>query len=253
MIKRLLCFILILIGTPLYANAESRDIYVGDIIALEVSADNVYEEELREAFKNFEIIDIKDTSDGYLLSIRTFETGEQRVVIGNKEIVINVRSALTDIERDELYEGDARVQQPGFSFLWRIVFSVAAGVFVLSCGYILVKVIKKRKIKAMSPHQLFLWRSANLLVDSDNYFVELTFYFKELIGSLHNCRIIGKTSAEIIAELKPIETLTPMLPEISSWLIECDRFKFTGVQVSKAEKQEHYTLLLDLVDRIEAI
>jgi hypothetical protein len=249
--------------------AESvRNIYIGDIISLKVTSLSIKAEELQNMFQDFEIVEIKQEPDGYLLSLRTFKTGERKVLLGNKEIIINVSSTLDDIERESIFEGDTWVIKPGILFYWRILLYVAAGVFALSGGFVLVSVIKKRKAKALSPLQLFIKRSSALSADddfNDNYFVDLTFYFKEYLEARHQCRItsegasagtigyIGKTSVEIINELMKIQALDAFIPEIHGWLTECDRMKFTGMEVSAENKKGHCAILIDLVERIDLI
>lgn len=256
-IKRILCLLLALlwVGMPLRVYAEAvgdvRNIYVGDIITLDIATKNYSAEQLSEKFHDFEIVEIKEKTDGYLLSLRTFKTGEQSVLIGDKEIVINVESTLNDIQREGIFEGDVSVIEPGFPFHWRILFYIAAGIFALSGGFVLLKTILKRKTKTLSPHQIFLSRSGALSDADDNYLVDLTLCFKEYLESLYQCRIIGKTSAEIIFELKRLQILDTMLPEVQEWLTECDRLKFTGIRVSRDEKQDHYGKLLNLVTKID--
>jgi hypothetical protein len=238
------------------AAKSVRNIYIGDIITLKITSRAFGAEEFERLFQGFEIVEIRDEPDGYLLSLRTFNVGERKILLGNKEIVINVRSTLNDIKRDSIFEGDVWVIRPGFIFYWRILLYVSAGVFTLSGGLVMLRIITKRKAKALSPLGLFIKRCAALSADNDfndNYFVDLTFYFKEYIETRYQCRIIGKTSAEIISALREIQALDAFLHEIQEWLIECDRMKFTGIEVSAEEKKGHYVKLNKLVERIDQI
>lgn len=250
---RIICWLLVLLllTTPLEVKAETRNIYVGDIITLEINSNKLSPEQLQEKFQAFEIVEIKNKGDGYLLSLRSFEAGEQTIVLGDKEIVINVASTLDEIKREDIFAGDMGVMEPGFSFDWRLLFYLAAAVFLLSGGFFLLKVLKKKKIKALSPYQLFLKRCSSLAEADAKYFVSLTYYFKKYLESLYNFQIIGKTSGEIVNELKAIEDLGAMLLPIEKWLSECDRMKFTGIAISAEEKQRHYGELLDLVEKID--
>ena len=231
---------------------EGRSVYIGDIITLEVTARGLSAEDVEERLHAFEIVDFIAEGDGYLISIRTFEPGEQRIILGDKEIVIDVRSTLDDIARDDIFEADISVIESGFIFHWRLLFYIALGMLALSGGFVLWKAIKKRSGERQSPIQLFLRRSARLSSGDDNYFVDLTFYFKEYLEALYGRRIIGKTSDEIIGELEAIEPLGAMLPEMRGWLAECDRLKFTGVTVAAEVKEGHCGKLLDLAQRIDA-
>jgi len=255
-IKTIICFItlLILIGiSPVYAFTEMdsniRSIYIGDIITLKITARDFSTQELTDIFKDFEIIEIKEDGSSYLLSLRTFEAGDYNILLGNNQISINVRSILSDIERDDIFEGDIWVIEPGISFNGLLLLCLSAGVFISSGAIVLLKAIK-RKAVIQNPLQLFISRSCSLSAESDDYFVDLTLYFKEYLENLYKFRIIGKTSSEIVNELSKIEALAVMLPDIREWLIECDRLKFTGVKVLSETKQIHCRKLVDIVEKI---
>ena len=232
-------------------STDARSIYIGDVILLEISARGLFAEEIREKFKDFEVMEYKEDAGRYLVSLRTFEPGAYVVSLGDKEIVIDVRSTLEDIERDGVFEGGARVIPPGFSMHWRILFYMAASVFALTCLTMLSRTVLGKKPGALAPYQLFLRRSASLSVESETYFVELTRCFKEYIERLYQCRIIGKTSQEIVHALTGIRSLDPMLSDIELWLRECDRLKFTGIQVPNDIKREHYRALLSLAEKVD--
>lgn len=254
MILTAIVLMLLWVCVPVSAFTENRNIYVGDIITLEITSLQFSEDELREKFQNFEIIEIEKRENGYLLSIRTFDVGEWTISLGSTEIVINVESTLNDIDREDVFEGDADIIiNPGFSFHWRIIFYVAAGIFVLSGCFMIIRAINIKKTKKMSSYQLFIQRSGSLATENDNYFVDLTFYFKEYLESLYKCRIIGKTSKEILSELHEIPALDSdtVLSDIGQWLTECDMLKFSGVGVSSDEKSQVYKYLLNIVEKIE--
>lgn len=243
--------LLLLCTGSLRIFADTRNVYIGDILTLQVSSERLSIEELREKFQAFEIVEIKDGDDGYLISVRTFETGAHKILLGDKDIVINIQSALEDIQREDIFEGDTGVTKPGFLFHWRVLFYVVTGVFFLSGGFVLIKTFLNRKIKAPTHLQVFLRRSGSLLAEDEDYFVALTLYFKEYLESLYPFRMIGKTSAEIMNELKEITILAGALPEIQAWLKECDRLKFTGVKPSPETKRAHYNELVEIVKKID--
>ena len=253
--KKYICSLLVLILVcmimPIQVFAETRNIYIGDIITLEIMSRDFSAAEIMAEFQDFEIIEIKEENGGYLVSLRTFEIGEHKILLGGNEIIINVQSTFEDITGVGIFDGDTRVEKPGFPFHWRILFYISTGIFILSGGFILFKTINKKKIIARTPHQLFLHRSALLSAEDENYFVDLTYYFKEYLQTVYRFRIIGKTSGEIITELKETHGLETMIPDIQEWLTECDRLKFTGVHVQNEEKQELYIKLLRLVEKID--
>jgi len=243
--------LLLLWTSNLVVLAEARNIYIGDIITMQVSSKDLTIEELREKFNSFDIVDIKSAKDGYLISIRTFEIGEHKIFFGDKDIVINVQSVLDDIEREDIFDGDITVAMPSFLFHWRILFCIVFGVFFLSGSLFLIKTFIKKKVKIPTPLQTFLLETASVLPEHKDYFVIITQSFKEYLQRLYKFQIIGKTSAEIIDELKKGLKQTSMLTEIQEWLMECDRLKFTGVTASSKIKQQHYEELVKIVKKID--
>ena len=244
-------------ATATAAADTVRNIYIGDIITLEVSAQGFSEEVLRQAFSDFEVVAIEQSTErginsNYRISIRSFDVGEKTVNLGDKDLVIRVTSTLEDIQREGIFEGGTDIIKPGFPMQRRVVFFCAAGIFVLSCGVVLVKSLKKQKRKQENPYQLFLQRVTALSVEDENYFVALTFYFKRYIEGQYRCRIIGKTSKEIIAGLQTMRFPDAELTEIRQWLMECDRLKFTGVGSSSDEKIQLGDWLMKIVREIEA-
>jgi len=234
----------------LNAGDGARAIYIGDIVTLDIATD-VTADELTSLFGDFEITSFARIPGGYSVSLRTFAPGEYSVYIGDKQIVVSVRSALTDIERDDIFEGGAYVLPRGFWVSRALLFIVAVSVFLISGGVVLYKKFIVQRIRPVNPRRLFMVRSGALSAYDDDYFVDMTFYFKEYLGSVYSRRIIGKTSTEIVANLSDIGQLAEMMPEIGGWLTECDRFKFTGVKPSAEEKMGHYSALVDLVKCID--
>jgi hypothetical protein len=230
-----------------------RNLYVGDLITLEIAGEGLSAEEIREAFRDFEIVELKEGPARTLITIRTFEPGEYSVPLRNQEIVVTVRSTLEDIQREDVFEGGTRVVEPGLAFPWRMLFYIAAGIFVLSGGVMLFRMVLKRKTIRQTPYQRFLRNCGALAAESDRYFVDLTLHFKTYLENLYPCRLMGKSSAEILDELRSIPALDPMLPEIGEWLAQCDRFKFAGVKVSTEKKREHYETLLGLAEKIHRL
>ncbi|MCL1792327.1 MAG: hypothetical protein FWG34_00500 [Oscillospiraceae bacterium] len=232
-----------------YASQE-RNIYIGDVITLQIDSQDLSADEIAEKFRDFEILGIAKQSGGYLVSARILKVGEHKIYLGGREILIDARSTLDDIDRDDIFEAELRPPEPDFAFYLRIAVCAFAGIFVLSGGYVLLKKIFVKKPKEQNPLELFLHRSASLSEEDENYFVDLTHYFKNYLEALYGFHIIGKTTPEIAGELKNSGLAGDTITEIWHWLAECDRLKFTGVQVQGEKKKEHYTRLLYLVKKI---
>lgn len=231
--------------------AEERNIYVGDLINLKVSSQEFTKSELQDKFKDFEIVNITENDEGFLVTLCTFETGEKTIQLGNKEIKISVKSTLNEIERNEIYEGDLSPEKASFSINWLVVFCILLAVFLVTGGVTLWKFIKNRKRIALSPYERFIEQTNKCVLDDEEYFVKLTLNLKEYLEAKYSFSIRGKTSAEIIEEIKFVSALMPRISMIRSWLEESDYYKFSGVATTINRKQELLDELLEIVRKIE--
>ena len=246
----ILALTLTLAASP--ASGETRNLYVGDIFTLEIACPGYDETDVRQKFDGFEILDMKKTSVGYNLTLRTFDTGERIVDFDGSELLIRVHSTLDDFQRDTVFSGGSEIRKAGFPFYWGALLASVLCVFAFSGAFVILKAFRYKKAGQESHYRSFLRRSASLLIGDDNYLVDLTFYFKEYLGGLYRRRIIGKTSSEILRELTDIPALAPSLPFIQVWLRECDRYKFSGEPVSSDIKRAHYGKLLRIAEIIES-
>jgi len=238
------------VQTPETLGTESRNIYIGDILTLDITAEDLTQQELIERFSDFEVVEFQQAGSHYQISLRTFEPGEYKVRLRNKEVVIQVSSTLTDIDRDDVFEGSTQIIKAESPSYWPALFYIAAGVFLITSIMALVKIMFKKRAKPLTPEELFFQKASTLAVESDSYFVDLTYLFKQYIECAYHCQIIGKTSAEIVSELGQIKALQAILPEIENWLVTCDRYKFSGVPIANTQKQDLYTALVDLIKRL---
>ncbi|HEY9060231.1 MAG TPA: hypothetical protein VIO64_06985 [Pseudobacteroides sp.] len=233
------------------AQAEKRSIFIGDVIELKVTSQNITIEELRDKFKDFEIIDIKENDDSFLLALRSFEPGEKTVRIGNREVKINVKSTLKELKREGIYEGDTLPVAAGSSIGWKYVLFAFIGITLVTGGFNLWWLLKRRKKSRMDPYGLFKMQAKGVSLDDRDYLVQLTKSFKEYIETVYSCTIRGKTTSELIKELSSIPDLQPVLPAIQNWLSEGDCFKYMGVSAKQEKKQELLDWLLELVRKID--
>ncbi len=246
-------FILLFLLCQGHVLAEERELYVGDLIELKITTTAFSEEELREKFSDFEIVALESKPDGYRLTLRTFETGEKTIQMGDSEIIINVHSTLEQYNRDDVFEGSSNVLSPRFSPDWRIVAGLFALLFLASGGFVLIKALQKRKLSRLTPLQKFLKDVMQVSLGDKDAFVQLTFCLKVYLESAFSFRIRGKTSSEIIKEITPVEELQENLPEIRSWLEECDYLKFSGNEGSREKRQELFVALKALVETVDAV
>ncbi|WP_010246550.1 hypothetical protein [Acetivibrio cellulolyticus] len=247
----LLILSLFFVFSSVCISAEERSIYVGDLIQLKIESQNLTLDEITDKFKDFEIVNVSDITNGYLLTLRSFETGEKTVQIGDKEIKIVIKSTLSEIERKEVYEGNLNPQGTGFYLQWKYILFALIGIFLLTGGLNIWLFLKKRKDSSLKPHQRFINSISDLSIDQDDYLVKLTVCFKEYIEATYSFHIKGKTSTEIINEISRMPGLNEKIPEIKSWLQESDYYKFSGTAVPMAKKLELMGNLQELVGRIE--
>ncbi len=242
---------LLLVISSGHISAEERSIYVGDLIELKVQSQDLTLDEIKEKFKDFELINTSDTSGGYILTLRSFETGEKTVQLGDTEIKIIVKSTLDEIERTGIYEGDLNPQGTGFYLPWKNIFISLAGMFLVTSGINLWIFLKKRKASSLSPYQYFIKGISDLSIEQDDYLVSLTSHFKEYLESTYSFTIRGKTSTEIINEISRIPGLNKNIPDIKSWLDESDYYKFSAATAQVVKKMQLMGNLQELVTRID--
>lgn len=251
-IRSYICIIsLLVLISSVSICAEERNIYVGDLINIKVDTLLYDEEDLRDKFKDFDIVKIKDTEKGYILTLRSFETGKKIVQLDNKEIEIDVKSTLDEIDRDEPYEGELNTESKGFSFNYSYVFYFLLIIFLVAVSITLIKFIKKRKKISLNIYQCFKNEIDGISLDDHDCFVKMTLSLKNYLQSKYKCSIRGKTCDEIMSEISSITILSDSLPDIKSWLKISDYYKFSGVVVTMAQKQELLNKLIALVEKIE--
>lgn len=256
MIKRKITLLLSLISLLLLISsmtilAEERNIYVGDLINIEVETDLYNEDDIREKFKDFEIVEIKESDKGYLVTLRSFETGKQTIQLDNKGIEIEVKSTIDEIDKDGIYEGDSNTQNYGFSFNYSYIFYVLIIIFLVTGSISLWKLLKRKKTISVSAFRRFQNEVDAISLEDRKCFVTMTLELKNYLQSKYSCSIRGKTCNEIIAEISSITILEPFIPDIRSWLQMSDYYKFTGVVVTIEQKQELLEKLIELVEKIE--
>src|SRR5690606_6203108 len=131
------------------------NIYVGDLITLRISSSEYTLENLREKFSEFEIVNIQEEKEAYQLTLRSFEPGEYRVILGNKELLIVVNSTLEDLDRDNIFIADPHPLESSYNPYWQYVFSLLFIIFLLIVVISIWQFIKRKKEKTLSPYEDF--------------------------------------------------------------------------------------------------
>lgn len=172
-----LIFTFIFISSIIFA----KDIYVGDRVKLQVSG--IPEEKIVESFKNsnLELEKIEKDRDGYVLSIRGFEVGKSTVTLGDKRIVLEIKSSLDEKDK-EIYphlSDNSDTQLYSGRFPYTFVLAIISG--ILSTLYLLKNFKFRRKESYISPEAKFENVVANLSDDSWDF--DLSMGIREYIDS----------------------------------------------------------------------
>lgn len=235
------------------AIENGRNIYIGDLIELKITSQTISEDELKEKFKDFDIVDIKKDGESHIITIRTFEPGEKFVKIDNKEIVIDIKSTLDEMDRNSIIKGNLEPKASrNFNIIGYTAF-VFTPFFLVSGITLLIICIKRKKIAFLTPYQLFVRDVKAVSIGNSDYLVRLTENFKKYVENVYSYSIRGKTSSEIIKEIKHIKEINHLIKELENWLYECDMFKFSGKIPSTENKKQLLENLIKLVDKIEDI
>ncbi len=251
-------FIIVLLLSGL-VTAEERDIYIGDLFTLKVTSDSYTLEDLQKKFSDFEIVDSKkiagsdELDTGYELTVRTFESGEYSILLGDKKIEIVVSSTLENNERDSIFSGELSPLKSSYSSIWFYLFYGLIIVLAIIFIILIWQYIKNKQKEDENSYQRFISKMAVIEITKDDYFVELTFIFKEYLENTFGYQIRGKTSGEIIDEIKDIPELEEKLSEIQTWLRLADYYKYTEAVATADIKEKQQLKLKDLAADIEGI
>jgi uncharacterized tellurite resistance protein B-like protein len=84
-----------------------------------------------------------------------------------------------------------------------------------------------------------------------DFFVSLTFAFKKYIEKAFGCKILGKTSSEIMEEIEDISQLHAFLNRIENWLQTADYYKFTTNIATSEKREQQLQKLNEIIKEID--
>lgn len=174
------------------AGGEERNIFVGDLIVIEITAADYTYAELENIFREFEIVHYRELERGYELTLRTFEPGEYNIRLGDKELQIVVSSILEEMDNGGIFHGDAEPLDSYYSKIYIYVILVFLPIFILLTAYSSWLFIKGRRRGKKTPFQVFHRKLEAIETGTADFFVELTFIFKEYLEKSFDCLIRGK-------------------------------------------------------------
>lgn len=192
----------------------AKDINVGDLVKFKVSG--IEKERIAESFKNskLQLEDIKKSDDGYIVSVRGYEVGESSINLGDKKLTLNIKSVLTD-EDKEIYphlsdSSDTLLYSKNFPYT-----IVVGGVLALASLVYLLKGVKFKRETIISPEKRFEDKISNL--NDESWDFELSMAIREYIDSKYKTHFVNGKYEVVgmiaIEDIKFIENL--------------DRYKFS--------------------------
>lgn len=253
-VKRLL---LVLLLSTLFcfpsttAYAEERSIYVGDLINIKITTQSLTEDELREKFADFEITELKKESDGYIITVRSFDVGEKTIELDNQELKITVKSTLKDLGRTDIFNGSTGTKPAGYTFAWQFVLYGLILIFLITGGVTARGLIRRKRQASLTPYERFHLELGKIILAEDSCFVRLTKILKQYMDAKLSINIKGKTSSEIVAEVRDFPVMDNKLKDLQSWLEDCDFYKFTKTVSTMEHKQKLLENLKALVKEME--
>jgi len=229
------------------AAEKERPVYVGDIIYLQIQG-NVSEEEIKEAFHEFELVSIDENADGYQVGIRTFETGKKTVQINGTRLNVEVASTLDTIDRDEIYEVDIQEdKQRNTSYLYYVLGALAVGFLIFTSVFLWLG--RQRKKKKRTSYERFMDTVRDLNLSEKQALNTMTKAFKHYLEDEFKVTITGMTSKEIAVKFYN-EHIWDDYEMIIEWFRHCDQYKYKKEPPTKEVVEELRRKLLELGEYI---
>lgn len=193
-----------------------KDINVGTPITIEI--DGSSREEISKAFEKskLDLDSIEKDNDKYVVKFRSFTPGETTLNIGNKKLIIDTKSVITDKDK-EIYPNlsdSSNTKPANIRFPYTMVISGV--VAILSIGYLLSLVKFKRNEKILSPDEKYSKRMAN--INDDNWPFEISLAIREYIDS--------KLGTHFTNGIYVVSG--PITKEDIDFLLFLDNYKFSG-------------------------
>ena len=246
--------VLCLLAASSISLAETRSIYIGDIIRLKVENTELTAREIKQKFKEekFEIVNLMQKTTGYQLAVRNFEPGAKVVELPNKKIKIDIKSTLKEIDREQIYGSQLGIKSASFSVPYHYLLYGLIAVAVGGVAVVVWKFIRQRQKSNLTPYQQFHRQVEAVEVEAENYLADLTLAAKRYLETEFDCRLAGKTAVEVAEEISNLEVLGQYQTELVDWLEQVAIYKYTQQEASAEEKQQLTEELIELVEELES-
>lgn len=218
----------------------AKDINVGDLIKLKITG--VKEEQIINSFNSpdFKIEELKENKDQkgeFIISLRVFKVGENIINLGDKKLILNVKSTLTPEDKN-IYP---HLSDNSDTILYKQSFPILfiSGVITSIISFIhIIKNIKfKKRERYISSEEEFL-NTVNNLQDN-NWDFQLSMAIRKYIDKKYNLHFV---SGNYIL----IDKITS---EDVDFLYELDNFKFS----SNSEDNKEYFIkkVLEIFEKLK--
>ena len=250
----IITFISLIILSMGMINGEERPIYVGDIIELTIDSSTHSISDVESAFEDFEIIELSKDEDKYLLKIRSFEVREQRVILGNTELVISISTLLSE-DDNELKVGNVDLEKSGLALPWTIVKFILLGLSIIGLTALLLLLIRDRPRKPISNYDQLINQVTLLGIENEDYAYRLTRLFKIYLSKIFNESLTGLTSIELVNRISKAEKMKEYMVMIEKWLNKCDTYKYSkdkaSVETKKILKEDLLFIVTSINEKCE--
>ena len=214
-------FLIIIITLLSIITIFAKDYYVGDLIKFNIESTKS-EEEIKKAFKDFEIEKIEKSGNGYIVTARSFNTGKKIIEIEKSKIEFEIKSSVNSqnnkiAENIDEKERNFKNEKIG-SFPFTVIFIILLTVFTTGLILLVIKLIRR---KSKNPY-IILKREVNNSKKGD--------YFKDATAALK--RYIEKKSGIIILN----KTTNESCKEMEMWILS-------------EEEQKEFKEIMDIADR----
>lgn len=234
-IKTSLILMLLCVSLSQTVLADSRPIYIGDIIELDIDSTSVDEEFLREVFYEFEIVELQEMASGFRVKLRSFKPGMYEVEINNQKIQIIVHSLLEDTEEPKLKEEDWELEKPGH---WKVAMYITLVVIVGLIATIVIRLGIRKKSRSSQP----LDKLTELEI-AFNEAIQDDIDFSKYV--LKACRKYLSVAIEETIQYETTEKIVELLVEkygiigdqIGQWMLKLDTLHYSGEMISTEDRQ----------------
>lgn len=244
--KKLIFIFLIFLNIIIFG----KDIYIGDIIRLNITGNNILKKDIQEKFKDFDIINISEAENGYNISIRSFSPGISEIEIGNNILEIEVKSILDKYDQKSIFEenssGSPSILKPTYPFPATYTAIFLSSIIFILITVLITKFFKMRKSKIkISPYNRFL-NSINNIEKGEEFF-EISKYLKNYLNERFSMKTDGKSETNLIS-INPLSEID----DYKNWANEMEHIKFTGKTINEDKKKKLKHQIMEIVDLLES-